>query len=322
MNGYKEIRISDINGFKVGHAQDREGGSGCTAIICEEGACAGVDVRGGGPASRETELLKPINMVQKIHCVMLSGGSAYGLEAGDGAMQYLEEKGVGFDVTVGVVPIVCGASLFDLICGDPKCRPNKAMGYEACRNAEKNDPAEGNAGAGCGATVGKFRGLERAMKSGLGIYAVQAGSVQCAAVVAVNALGDVLDYETGKPIAGMMNEEKTAVASTAEAMVEEISKQQNLYGNNTTLGCILTNAKLTKDQCTKLAGLTHNGYARTISPVHTSNDGDAIFVMATGEVEADVDALGVLASEVMARAINRAVRQAESSYGYKAARDL
>ena len=322
MNGYKEIRISDINGFKVGHAQDREGGSGCTAIICEEGACAGVDVRGGGPASRETELLKPINMVQKIHCVMLSGGSAYGLEAGDGAMQHLEEKGVGFDVTVGVVPIVCGASLFDLICGDPKCRPDKTMGYEACRNAEKNDPAEGNAGAGCGATVGKFKGLERAMKSGLGIYAVQAGSVQCAAVVAVNALGDVLDYETGKPIAGMMNEEKTAVASTAEAMVEEISKQQNLYGNNTTLGCILTNAKLTKDQCTKLAGLTHNGYARTISPVHTSNDGDAIFVMATGEVEADADALGVLASEVMARAINRAARQAESAYGYKAARDL
>ena len=322
MNGYKEIRISDISGFKVGHAQDREGGSGCTAIICEEGACAGVDVRGGGPASRETELLKPINMVQKIHCVMLSGGSAYGLEAGDGAMQYLEEKGVGFDVTVGVVPIVCGASLFDLICGDPKCRPDKAMGYEACMNAEKNDPAEGNAGAGCGATVGKFRGLERAMKSGLGIYAFQAGSVQCAAVVAVNALGDVLDYETGKPIAGMMNEEKTAVASTAEAMVEEIGKQQNLYGNNTTLGCILTNAKLTKDQCTKLAGLTHNGYARTISPVHTSNDGDAVFVMATGEVEADADALGVLASEVMARAINRAARQAESAYGYKAAGDL
>ena len=322
MKGYTEIRLSDLKGFKVGHAQNTEGGSGCTAIICPEGAVAGVDVRGGGPASRETELLKPINMVQKIHCVMLSGGSAYGLAAGDGAMAYLEEQGIGFDVTVGVVPIVCGASLFDLICGDPKCRPDKAMGYEACKNAEKGDPEEGNVGAGTGATVGKFQGLERAMKSGLGIYAVQAGDVQCAAVVAVNALGDVLDYDTGKPIAGMMNEEKTEVASTAEAMIEDIGRKKDLYGKNTTLGCILTNAKLTKAQCTKLAGIAHNGYARTISPVHTSNDGDSIFVMAHGEAEVDPDALGVLAAEVMARAIDRAVRQAKTAYGFLSAGDL
>ncbi len=279
-------------------------------------------MRGGGPASRETELLKPVNMVQQIHCVMLSGGSAYGLAAGDGAMQFLEERGAGFDVGVGVVPIVCGASLFDLVVGDAKCRPDKAMGYEACKVAGTNEPGEGNVGAGTGASIGKFLGPDRMMKSGLGIYAVQLGQVQCGAVVAVNALGDVIDYDTGKRIAGILSEDKTSLASTESIMYQEIGKQRNVFSGNTTIGCIITNAILTKNQANKLASIAHNGYAKAISPVHTSADGDTIFVMSTGEVEVGPDALGALATEVMARAICRGVKAAESAYGLKAAKDF
>ncbi|MBN7772426.1 P1 family peptidase [Clostridium aminobutyricum] len=318
----KEISVKDIRGIRVGHAQNRTGGTGCTAIICENGAWAGVDVRGGGPATRETDLLKSENLVQQIHCVMLSGGSAYGLDACSGAMQYLEERNCGFDVGVGVVPIVCGASLFDLVVGDAGCRPDKAMGYEACRNAEEGITAEGNVGAGTGATVGKYLGRERLMKSGLGIYAVQIGEVQCAAVVAVNALGDVIDIETGKRLAGILNEDKTAISNTEELMYEEIADTRNVFSGNTTIGCIITNAKVTKPQANKLASIAHNGYARAIRPVHTSADGDTIFVMATGEAEVSQEALGALAAEVMAKAINRAVLNAESAYGIKAAKDF
>lgn len=315
----KEIKISAINGIKVGHAQSIEGGTGCTAIICEKGAFAGVDVRGGGPASRETELLKPVNMVQQIHCVMLSGGSAYGLEAGDGAMQFLEEQGIGFDVGVGVVPIVCGASLFDLVVGDPKCRPDKAMGYEACKNAGVIEPAEGNMGAGTGASIGKYFGPDRMIKSGIGIYAVQLGNVQCAAVVAVNALGDVIDFDTRETIGGLLTEDKSAFMTTEKAMYDEIGLDRDVWSGNTTIGCIITNAKLDKPQCNKLASIAHNGYAMAIRPVHTSADGDTIFVMSTGEVEVNPDALGCLATEVMARAINRAALAAEPAYGLPAA---
>ena len=314
----KEIKISDINGIKIGHAQNAAGGTGCTAIICEKGAFAGVDVRGGGPASRETELLKPVNMVQQIHCVMLSGGSAFGLEAGDGAMQFLEEKGIGFDVGCGVVPIVCGASLFDLVVGDPKCRPDKAMGYEACKNAG-GEVAEGNVGAGTGATIGKYFGVDRMIKSGLGTYAVQLGEVQCAAIVAVNALGDVIDFDSREIIGGLLTEDKSGFYSTPRAMYEEIGQERDVWKGNTTIGCIITNAKLDKSQCNKLASIAHNGYAMAIRPVHTSADGDTIFVMSTAEVDVNPDALGCLATEVMARAINRAARAAEPAYGLPAA---
>lgn len=318
----KEIKITDIKGIKVGHAQDLKGASGCTVILCEKGAWAGVDVRGGGPASRETELLKPVNMVEQIHAVMLSGGSAYGLDAGAGAMQFLEENNVGFDVGVGVVPIVCGASLFDLVVGDPKCRPDKAMGYEACKNADAGPVAEGNVGAGTGATVGKFQGVAHMMKSGLGTYAVQIGELQVAAIVAVNALGDVVDVDTGKRIAGLLNEDNTKLSNTEETMYAQYAEDKNVFSGNTTIGCIVTNAKLTKSQATKLASIAHNGFARAIRPVHTMADGDTIFVMATGEVEVMPDAVGALATDVMARAINRAARTAEPAYGLKAARDF
>ncbi len=318
----KEVSITDIKGIKIGHAQDVEGGTGCTVILCEEGAYAGVDVRGGGPASRETELLKPLNLVEQIHGIMLSGGSAYGLDAASGAMQFLEERGKGFDVGVGVVPIVCGSSLFDLVVGNPKCRPDKAMGYQACLNASSEKPAEGNVGAGTGATVGKFLGMEYMMKSGLGTYAVQIGEWIIGAIVAVNALGDVVDADTGKPIAGILNKDRTALSNTEKSMYEEYDKNRNVFNGNTTIGCVITNAKLTKNQANKIASMAHNGFARAIRPVHTMADGDTIFVLATGETEVMPDAAGALAADVMARAINRAVWMAEPAYGLKAAKDF
>lgn len=318
----KVVSITDVKGIKIGHAHDIQGGTGCTVVLCEDGACAGVDVRGGGPASRETELLKSVNMVEQIHAVMLSGGSAYGLDAGSGAMQYLEEKGKGFDVGVAVVPIVCGASLFDLVVGDPGCRPDKAMGYQSCLNASSDKPAEGNVGAGTGATVGKFLGMDYMMKSGLGTYAVQIGDWIIGAIVAVNALGDVLDIDTGKRIAGILNKEKNAVYNTEKTMYEEYDKSRNVFSGNTTIGCIVTNAKLTKTQANKVASIAHNGFARAIRPVHTMADGDTIFVMATGEIEVMPDAVGALAADVMARAITRAAMAAEPAYGLKAAKDF
>ncbi|MBQ1251674.1 MAG: P1 family peptidase [Firmicutes bacterium] len=317
----KEISINQVEGFYIGNAQNTEGGTGCTAIYCPEGAVAGVDVRGGGPATRETDLLDPVNMVEKIHCVMLSGGSAYGLAAAGGAMDYLEEHGIGFDVGVDIVPIVPSACLFDLAVGDSKCRPDHHMGYLALVDAEKNDPQQGIVGAGTGATVGKLCGAERAMKSGLGLYAEQYGDLKVGAVVAVNALGDVIDPDTNLPVAGLLNEEKNALSSTSETIKNITELSFSMFKGNTTLGCIITNAKLTKAQAKKVAMMAHNGYARAIRPVHTSADGDTIFTMATGTVEAQIDAVGVIAAEVMAKAIARAVK-VPSAYGLIGSMDL
>ena len=319
----KEIRISDIPGFLVGNAQDEANATGCTAIICENGACAGVDVRGGSPASRETELLKPVNIAQQIHCVMLSGGSAFGLESGDGAMQFLEEKGIGFDVGIGRVPLVCGASLFDLELVNFHRRPDKKMGYEACKNAYLNrKPKQGNVGAGTGATVGKLHNTADMMKCGLGIYASQIGNVKCAAIVAVNALGDVVDYDTGKILAGLLNKDHTGFADTKQCMYQEIEQNRDLWNGNTTIGCVITNAKLDKCQCNKAASIVHNAFAQTIYPSHSTADGDTIFVMASGEVEVFPDAFNTMATEVMARAVNQAALHAEPAYGLKAAKDM
>ena len=317
----KEIDIRSIEGIFIGNAQDEKGGTGCTAVYCPEGAVAGVDVRGGGPATRETDLLNPVNMIEKIHCVMLSGGSAYGLAAAEGAMRYMEEHGVGFDVGVGKVPIVPSACLFDLVAGDPACRPDAEMGYRALAQAEKNEAEEGLFGAGTGATVGKICGAERVMKSGLGFWAEQVGDLKVGAVVAVNALGDVFDPVTHCPIAGLLNEEKTAVASTTEAFKEMARVDFDAFHGNTTLGCIITNADLTKAQANKVAMMAHDGYARAIRPVHTSNDGDTIFTMAHGSVAAHVDLVGILAAEVMEKAIARAVR-VPSAYGFTGSLDL
>lgn len=293
----RQIHLSQILGFLVGHAQDVDNATGCTAILCKDGAFAGVDVRGGSPASRETELLRPENTVQQIHCVMLSGGSAYGLEAGDGAMAFLEEQGIGFDVGIGRVPIVCGASLFDLELVSAKRRPDKAMGYAACQNAWRGgEPAQGNVGAGTGATVGKFYNTERMMKCGIGIWAGQIGDVQCGAIVAVNALGDVVDWESGRILAGLLNEDRTGFADTRRCMYQELQKSRNLWSGNTTIGCVITNARLDKCQCRKAAVIAHDGYAQSIRPAHCTVDGDTLFVMASGQVEVAPDSFYAMAS--------------------------
>lgn len=318
----KDIKITDIKGIQIGQAEDQEGGTGCTVIICKEGATAGVDVRGGGPATRETDLLHPINMVQQIHAVMLSGGSAFGLDAASGAMQYLEEHGIGFDMQVATIPIVCGASLFDLSVGDPKVRPDKAMGYAACVDSEQEGFLEGNHGAGTGASVGKIIGFDHAMKSGIGTSGVQVNDLQVAAVVAVNACGNVVDYETNEQLAGIYREDGNCIVPAEDVLYQQMEQIRDLPKGNTTIGCIVTNAKLDKAQCTKIAGIAHNGYARAIHPVHTMSDGDTIFVLSTNEVDVMPDAVGMLASEQMAKAIRRAVLTAESAYGLKAHKDL
>lgn len=318
----KEIQITDIKGIQAGQAEDSEAGTGCTVILCKDGATAGVDVRGGGPATRETDLLNPINMVQQIHAVMLSGGSAFGLDAASGVMQYLEEHACGFDMGVAHVPIVCAASLFDLSVGDASIRPDKKMGYDACVNSEKNDIQEGNHGAGTGASVGKIKGFEHAMKSGVGTCGMQVQDIQVAVIVAVNACGNVVDYETNEQLAGVYDETSNHIQKAEDILYERLQQNANLPAGNTTIGCVVTNAKLDKAQCTKIAGIVHNAYARAIQPVHTMSDGDTIFVMSTQEVEAMPDAIGVLATELMAKAIKRAVLKAEPAYGLKAHCDL
>ena len=322
----KEINIKQIPEFRIGNAQNTEGATGCTVVICEKGARAGVSVKGGGPATRETDLLDPQKMVQEIFGLCISGGSAYGLDSATGVMKYLEEKKIGFDVGMGIVPIVPAACLFDLITGDFQCRPDADMGYSACVDSEKwSDPAPftgGNKGAGTGATVGKFKGLDHLMKSGLGTYAVRSGDLMIGAIVAVNALGDVFDVDTGKEIAGMLCEDGKTFDVTDKAMWESVQIDKNVFTGNTTIGFLITNADLTKDQCNKLADMAHDGYARAIKPVHTSADGDTIFFLAKGDVQVNQDALGDLGAYVMAKAINDAVRSAESAYGAKAARDL
>lgn len=317
----KEIEFTAIEGLVVGHAQDLDAATGCTVILTPEGAAAGVDVRGGAPGTRETDLLSPVNMVQKIHAVMLAGGSAFGLDAAAGVMQYLEERQIGFDVGVTRVPIVCGAVLFDLIFGDCRIRPDKKMGYLACLNAGK-DIAQGNVGAGAGATVGKILGMERAMKSGLGCYALQVGDLQVGALVAVNCLGDVIDPQTGRKLAGPKGDDGQSLMDTEEIMINAYADKKNLFSGNTTIGVVATNAALDKAQATKLASMAHNGYARTMRPAHTMVDGDTIFALSTGSVTADLSVVGLLAARAMERAVVAAVKNTSSLNNLRCYRDL
>ncbi len=318
----KEIKFTDVDGIKVGNAQDLEGATGCTVVICENGATAGVDVRGGSPGTRETDLLDPQNLVDKIHAVMLSGGSAFGLDAASGAMKYLEEQDIGFDVQVTKVPIVCSAVLFDLVVGDHRVRPNLEMGYEACVNANNEECPNGNVGAGTGATVGKFSGVERAMKGGLGSYALQIGDLKVGAIVAVNCLGDVIDPETGEILAGLLDEEGKKLVGTENILAQRYSEKKNLFSGNTTIGVIATNGTFTKSEANKLASMAHNGYGRTMRPAHSIFDGDTIFTMATGKIEADINVVGFLAARTMERAVINAIKSADSSYGFKSYKDL
>lgn len=312
------MEITDIPGVRIGNAQNLNAGTGCTVILCPQGAVAGVDVRGGSPGTRETDLLKSENQVDKVNAVLLAGGSAFGLDAAAGIMEFLEEKNIGFDAGITKVPIVSGAVLFDLVCGDYHVRPDKAMGYQACTAAWNQEFSQGSVGAGTGATVGKFFGLEHAMKGGLGSYCIHAGDLIVGAVVAVNCLGDVIDPESRRVLAGAWKDNPFSFISTEEGMVEYYDKMTNVFAGNTTIGAIITNGDLTKTQANKAASMAHNGYARTIRPAHTMFDGDTIFLLSTGKVEADVSVVGLLAARVMEKAVISAVKKAAPLFGFKA----
>ena len=322
--------LTDVPGLLVGHHQRIGQGwlTGTTVVLAPDGATAGVDVRGGAPGTRETDLLDPVNNVQIVNAITLSGGSAFGLDAAQGVMRYLDEHKIGYPVgQAGVVPIVPAAILFDLgFGGDPKIRPTADCGYKAAEAASDGPVAEGNVGAGAGATVGKM-GMGRAMKGGLGTAAITLpNGLVVAALVAVNAVGDVIDPDTGKVVAGVRTEDGKGLADARKllrsgAMVRRTPPRA---GENTTIGVVATNAKLTKVQAQKIAQMAHDGYARAISPVHTPGDGDTIFSLATGAFEGDVNLsiVGALAAEAMADAIVRAVTQNEGLAGVPSARDL
>jgi len=318
-----EKGITAVPGIRVGHATDPEGLTGCTAVLCEKGAVGGVDQRGGAPGTRETDLLRPMHLVQEIHAVLLAGGSAFGLAATDGVMRYLEERGIGFDARVARVPIVPAAILFDLDLGDPGARPDAAMGYAACQAASGDPVAEGNVGAGTGATVGKILGPGRAMKSGLGSAAVSlGGGLVVGALVAVNPFGDVMDPQSGEILAGARKPRSDEMADTLATMRGFVGKAALRFASNTVIGVVATNGRLTKEETNKVAQMAQDGVARTIRPAHTLFDGDILFALATGGKRADVNLVGAYAAETSAEAIVRAVQAAEGAGGLPAWRDL
>lgn len=378
---FGRVDITDIKGFKLGNAENTDAATGCTVIVAEKGATAGVDVRGGGPATRETDLLRSENTIDKIHAVVISGGSAYGLEAGSGVMRELENMKIGHRVSDCIVPIVCQASLFDLNVGQPDVRPDRTMGVKAVHNAFcGGEFHHGNYGAGTGASVGKFYGMNRAMKTGLGTFACSDGEIEVGAITAVNAFADVYDGRNhviagllsadGKRIDGTIRPLKNCVAAessynmknkmepffnkrkeeeefaepetTEEVRVEPapaetvepaepeetsaVNKEPEDMGYgitfNTTISCLITNAKLTKAQCNKLASILHDGYARAIKPVHSTMDGDTIFVMTTGEKDVNFDAFAALATDIVQYSVIDGAISAESAYGLPAAREF
>ena len=325
--------ITDVRGIEVGHAQDEQALTGCTVILCRKGAVAGVDVRGGAPGTRETDLLNPINLVEKAHAIVLAGGSAFGLDATTGVMRYLEENQIGFNTGAVKVPIVPSAILYDLNLGRADVRPDSAMGYRAAFSASSEAPAEGNVGAGTGASIGKMFGSKLGMKSGLGTASVDIGSgIVVGAIVAVNAFGDVIDPQTGNIMAGLRSGRvgplrvgrKNQFADTLATMKNPVGR--GVLGlatrTNTVIGVVATNAKLTKSQATKVAQMAQDGIARTIKPAHTMLDGDVIFALSAGGRKADVSTVGAYAAEVMAEAILRAVKMAKPAGGLPGVNNL
>ncbi|MBV9084178.1 MAG: P1 family peptidase [Acidobacteriaceae bacterium] len=317
--------ITDIPGIRVGHSTDSRRPTGCTVVLIDNGAVGGVDVRGSAPGTRETDLLNPINTVQKVNAIVLSGGSAYGLDAASGVMRYLEERHIGFKVGAAVVPIVPAAILFDLGIGDPRIHPNAESGYAACQAAVSTTVAEGCVGAGAGATVGKLFGPKFAMKSGIGTASWTIGTTGLivGALVAVNAVGDVVDRKTGRILAGARNPDGSGLLDTMQQW-RQGKLVPAIAGAHTTIGVVATNASLTKVEATKIAQMAHDGLARTINPVHTLYDGDTLFAIGTGTstTKHDVSVLGAIAAEVIATAVNRAVITATSIPGYPAYRDF
>jgi len=314
----KDGGITDVQGVKVGHFTESRRPTGCTVLLFEKGATAGVDVRGSAPGTRETDLLNPTNTVQQVHGIALSGGSAFGLDVASGVMRYLEEHRIGFAMGDIVVPIVPAAILYDLEIGDSRIRPTAESGYKACQAATSARVAEGNVGAGAGATVGKMFGMKQAMKSGLGTASLRVGDtgIVVGAIVAVNAVGDVVDPKTGKIVAGARKPDGSGFMDSM-ARIREGYRVRADAAKNTTLGVVATNVVLDKAQATKVAQMAHDGLARTINPVHTPNDGDTIFAVATGAIAARANhgAIGAIAAEVMAQAVLRAVMNARGIAG-------
>lgn len=305
--------IVDVDGIEVGHAWDDVGGTGCTVILCKDGAVAGVDVRGSAPGTRETDLLDPINLVQEVHGILLCGGSAFGLAAADGVMEYLEEQGIGFDTGIAKVPIVPAAVLFDLGYGDPNVRPDRCMGYRACEMASNEKVLQGSVGAGAGATIGKLMGMENATKGGIGTASLLLpDGVVVGSIVAVNAFGDVVNADTGEIIGGALHPKTGEFVDTSKSIIS--TNESGVFaGQNTTIGVIATNARLTKGEANKVASMAHDGYALAIRPVHTMFDGDTIFALSTGGVAGDINAIGTASVYAMAYAINNAIWAANKS---------
>lgn len=309
MKGIREIAITDMPEVSIGNVQSDEAKTGVTVLLFDKkGAVVGVDISGGGPASRETPLTSPVTADNPINAIVLSGGSAYGLAAADGVMRCLEDHGIGFETGYARVPLVCQSCIYDLGYGSATVRPDSAMGYAACEKALAGGNSScGSVGAGTGATVGKICGMERAMKSGLGMYAVELGELRMAAVVVVNALGDIFDPSTGKKIAGLLTADGTSFGDSCEELWK-MGRRENLFTGNTTIGAVFTNGKFNKAQMNKIASMTRNAYARCINPVGTMADGDSIYAASAGDVEADLNVAGTLAAYVMERAIVAAIR--------------
>jgi L-aminopeptidase/D-esterase-like protein len=319
IRGVERIGINNIKGFRIGQEQNTEAATGCTVIICEDGSVGAVDVRGGSPGTRDTDALNPINNRRHVHAVLLAGGSSFGLDAAGGVMRFLEERGIGRDLGVAKIPNVCAAILFDLKCGAFSIRPDAAMGYAACLRAFRGEAFQsGNYGAGTGATVGKIRGMSYAMKGGIGAAAFRYGDFEAGAVAAVNCVGDVT--HDGAVIAGALADDLCTFAGTEEIILREYQRQTDFFsggaggdsGGNTVLGCIITNGKLDKAGAARLAAQGQNGIARIIRPPHSIFDGDTVFALCSGKVEAAVDAAGILSSAAMEAAIIDAIQNARS----------
>ena len=320
--------LTAVAGLRVGHFTDSRRPTGCTVVLATEGAVAGVDVRGASPGTRETELLSPLNAVEKVHAILLAGGSAFGLDAAGGVMRWLDERGIGVPVGRAArtdsaaaapirVPIVPAAILFDLWVGDPTIRPDAAAGYAACEAASSAPPAEGNVGAGAGATVGKLFGIGRAMKGGIGSASLMVDGITVAALVVVNAVGDVVDPASGRVVAGVRTADGRALFGAMQALRRGELPEPLQIGSATTLGVVATDARLSKAEANKMAQMAQDGLARSINPVHTMSDGDVVFALATGASgrAASVTLLGALAAEVLAEAVLRGVRAATRIHG-------
>ncbi len=307
-NLMKEISICDIEGVSIGHAQNDEAKTGVSVIYFKEGAWAGCDISGGGPASRETPLTDSMTADNPLNAVVLSGGSAYGLAAGDGVMKCLEENGIGYNTGYALVPLVCQSCIYDLGYGKNNVRPDASMGYEACKKAlEGCDDRMGNIGAGTGACVGKLCGMKQATKAGLGIHAIQVGKLKIAAIVVVNAFGDIFNPESGQKIAGLLDAERKSFVDLEQAFLSFMSTPKDLSHGNTTIGCMITNARFDKAKLNKIAAMTRNAYARCINPVGTMADGDSIYACSVGDVLSDINLVGTLSAKVMQKAILKAV---------------